>query len=105
MVESYQTLLELKHHDLGIRSEAERRSPSSCSARREDLHFSDPAQAINKLPVTPPRHPTPRYELPQVSVPGELQGNTRSFRDFRMVRGVRQQNAGAVAIQTDLVQG
>ena len=36
-------LLELEHHDLGIRSQPQRWSPGSCSARSEDLHLADPA--------------------------------------------------------------
>jgi hypothetical protein len=37
------TLLELKHHNLGIRSQPQWRSPRSCSAGSENLHFSDAA--------------------------------------------------------------
>jgi len=41
--ESVAPLLKLKHYDLGIRSQAQGRSPRSCSARSEDLHLPDPA--------------------------------------------------------------
>ena len=36
-------LLELKHYNLGIRTQPQRRSPGSCSARSENLHLADPA--------------------------------------------------------------
>jgi hypothetical protein len=41
--ESDETLLELKHYNLGIRSQPQRRSPRSCSAGSENLHFPDAA--------------------------------------------------------------
>ena len=41
-VENYATLLELKHDNLGIRSQPQRRPPGSRSAGSKNLHFPDP---------------------------------------------------------------
>src|SRR5271155_4353283 len=103
-VGSYEALLELEHHNLGIRSQPQRRSPGSCSARSENLHLPNPAQAIHELPVNPPRHPTPRQELAKVRMTGQLQGDAGRLRDLRMVWGMCQQDACAAAIQADRMQ-
>ena len=36
------SLFELKHYDLGIGSQPQRRSPGSCAAGSENLHLPDP---------------------------------------------------------------
>ena len=46
-------LLEFKQNNLRIRSQAQRRPPSSRSARSEDEHLANPAQAIDELTVNP----------------------------------------------------
>src|SRR5271169_1785848 len=99
-----ENLLKFEHHNLGIRSQAQRWPPSSCSTRREHLHPPNPAKAIDELPVDLARKPTPGDELPKMRVPGELQRNAGSLSDFRMVGRMDQQNAGAIAIQTDAMK-
>src|SRR5689334_11380639 len=60
------SLFEFQHDNFRIRSQSQRRSPGSHSARGKDLHLPDSAQAIDKLAVDATRHPTPGNELSQV---------------------------------------
>src|ERR1700726_4693361 len=78
-------LLELQHHNLGIGTESQRRSPGACSAGSENLHLADPAQAINELPVNPPCNPTPGYELAEMGMTRKLQRDAGGFGNFRIV--------------------
>src|SRR5258708_19153538 len=95
------TLDEFEDYNLGIRSQPQRWTPGSGAARRENLHISDPAQPVDKLTVHTPRHPTPGDELSKMRVSRQLQRNSGSLRDPRIVRGVGQENAGAVAVEAD----
>ena len=63
-----EVLLELQHYNLGIRTQSQRRAPSAGSARGEDLHLPDTAEAVHELPVYSPRDPTPGYELAEMGV-------------------------------------
>src|SRR5579862_8620020 len=61
-------LFEFQHHNLRIRPESQRRSPRARAARSENLHLADATEAVHKLPVDAPCHPTPRNELPEMRV-------------------------------------
>src|SRR5437763_2849308 len=94
-------LLKLKHHNLWIRSQAQRRSPGSGAAGSKNLHFADLAQAVNKLPVHSTRQPAPGDELPQMRVSGELQGDAGGLGDLGIVGRMGQQYAGATSVETE----
>src|SRR6516164_1968633 len=90
--------LKLQHHDLRVRAEAQRRSPSAGSARGEHLHLADPAEPVDKLAIDPAGHPAPGDELSDMGMAGKLQRYTCGFGNLRMIGGVGQQNAGALAV-------
>ncbi len=65
-------LFKLQHYNFWIGTQTYRWSPGAGAAGGEDLHSSDPAHTIDNLAVDAARHPTPRDELAEVSVTGEL---------------------------------
>src|SRR3974390_3505001 len=96
--------LELQDHDFRIGTEAQWRSPGSGAARGEYLHFADAAESIDKLAINPARHPTPWDKLSHMRVAGKLQRHTGGFGDLRMIRGVRQQDARALAVDANALK-
>lgn len=93
-----------QNNDFGIGTEAQGWSPSARTARGEDLHFADAAEAVNELAVDAARHPAPRNELSDVRVAGELKRISGGLGDFGMIGGVGQKDAGTIAVERNGAQ-
>lgn len=97
--------MEFEHDDFGIGAEAEWRAPSSGAAGGEDLEVADAAESVNELAIDAAREPVPRDELAEVGVAGELERDAGGFRGGGMVGRVGEQDAGAIAVHAERVQG
>ena len=56
---------------------------------------------MDELAVDAPRHPSPGIKLADVGVPGKLEGESGLLGYFGAIGGVRQEDAGAVAVQSN----
>jgi hypothetical protein len=97
-------LFELEQDDLGLRAYAEGRSPGSGTARGVDQHLADAIEAVDELAVDSGRDPVVRDHLAKMGVTGDLKADAGGFGDGDVVGRMGEQDAGAVAVDTDFVE-